>query len=62
VSSMGVARCYEDLIDILVIDERDGADEGDFPMKTVKYDTMMTSVEKSEALAGFVMQAIDNIS
>ena len=61
VSSMGVARCYEDLIDVLVIDERDGADMGDFPMKTVKYDTMMTSVEKSEALAGFVMGLFSDI-
>ena len=61
VSSMGVARCYKDLIDVLVIDERDGADMGDFPMKTVKYDTMMTSIEKSEALAGFVMGLFSNI-
>ena len=61
VSSMGVARCYKDLIDVLVIDERDGADMGDFPVRTVKYDTMMTSIEKSEALAGFVMGLIRNL-
>ena len=61
VSSMGVARCYKDLINVLVIDERDGADESEFPMRTVKYDTMMTSVEKSEALAGFVMGLFSNI-
>ena len=61
VSSMGVARCYKDLIDVLVIDERDGADENDFPVKTFKYDTMMTSVEKSEALAGFVMGLFSDI-
>ncbi|MCX9014479.1 MAG: 2-phospho-L-lactate transferase [Candidatus Methanoperedens sp.] len=60
VSSMGVARCYEDLIDVLVVDERDGADEGDFPVRTVKYDTMMTSVENSEALAGFLIGLFSN--
>jgi len=61
VSSMGVARCYEEFLDVLVIDERDGADEGEFPVKTFKYDTMMSSVEKSEALAGFVMGVFSNI-
>lgn len=61
VSSMGVAQCYGDILDVLVVDERDGADESDFPVRTVKYDTMMTSVEKSEALAGFVMGLFSNI-
>ncbi len=61
VSPMGVARCYKDLIDVLVIDGQDGADEGDFPMRAVKYDTMMTSVDKSEALAGFVMDLFSDI-
>jgi LPPG:FO 2-phospho-L-lactate transferase len=51
VSSQGVARCYEDILDLMVIDERDTAVETDFDMKTVRFDTMMTSVEKSEALA-----------
>jgi LPPG:FO 2-phospho-L-lactate transferase len=51
VSSRGVARCYGDILDIMVIDEKDMAVEADFDMKTVRFDTMMTSVEKSEALA-----------
>jgi len=51
VSSLGVARCYWDILDVMVIDEMDTADESDFDMKTVKFDTMMTSVEKSEELA-----------
>jgi len=51
VSSLGVARCYGDILDFMVIDERDTAVEADFDMKTVRFDTMMTSVEKSEALA-----------
>jgi LPPG:FO 2-phospho-L-lactate transferase len=51
VSSLGVARCYRDILDFMVIDDRDTAVEADFDMKTVRFDTMMTSVEKSEALA-----------
>jgi len=51
VSSRGVAKCYGDILDFMVIDEKDTADEANFDMKTVKFDTMMTSVEKSEALA-----------
>ena len=58
VSSLGVAGCYEDFLDVLVIDEQDGAVEGDFPMRTVKYDTMMTSVEKSEALAKYIIDIL----
>ena len=61
VSSLGVARCYGDFLDSFVIDEKDRADENGFLVKTVKYDTMMTSVEKSEALAGFVMELFSNI-
>jgi LPPG:FO 2-phospho-L-lactate transferase len=51
VSSIGVADFYEDILDIMVIDERDTADEKDFQVNAVRWDTMMTSVEKSEALA-----------
>ena len=51
VSSKGVADCYGDILDIMVIDERDTADEADFDVKTIRFDTLMTSVEKSEALA-----------
>lgn len=51
VSSRGVARSYGDILDFMVIDERDTAVEADFDMKTVRFDTMMTSVDKSEVLA-----------
>ncbi len=61
VSSIGVAECYGDILDFMVIDERDDSDENDFPVKVVKYDTLMTSVEKSEALAQRVLELFRNI-
>ncbi|MCE8422683.1 MAG: 2-phospho-L-lactate transferase [Candidatus Methanoperedens sp.] len=57
VSSIGVARSYGDILDVIVIDERDTADDRDFNIEVKRFDTMMTTVEKSEALAGFVMEA-----
>jgi LPPG:FO 2-phospho-L-lactate transferase len=51
VSSMGVARCYGDILDIMVIDDKDTVKESDFDLKTVQLDTIMTSVEKSRCLA-----------
>lgn len=51
VSSKGVAECYRDILDFMVIDERDTVDEADFDVKTIRFDTLMTSVEKSEVLA-----------
>ncbi|MCX9085791.1 MAG: 2-phospho-L-lactate transferase [Candidatus Methanoperedens sp.] len=51
VSSSGVARCYGDILDLMIIDERDTTVEADFEIKTVRFDTMMTSVEKSGVLA-----------
>ncbi len=56
VSSKGVAECYGDILDIMVIDERDTADERDFPVRMTRFDTMMTSIEKSETLAGFIRE------
>lgn len=55
VSSRGVAECYEDILDIMVIDERDAANENDFPVRVARHDTMMSSPEKSEALAAYVL-------
>jgi LPPG:FO 2-phospho-L-lactate transferase len=58
VSSRGVARCYGDLLDVFVLDERDGLgqrDVGDMDVAVVSADTMMTSAGKSKALAGVVM-------
>jgi LPPG:FO 2-phospho-L-lactate transferase len=51
VSSQGVAECYGDILDIMVIDQQDTANGKGFPVRTVRYDTLMTSVEKSKALA-----------
>ncbi|MCZ7402887.1 MAG: 2-phospho-L-lactate transferase [Candidatus Methanoperedens sp.] len=59
VSSLGVARCYGDILDIMVIDERDTADEANFDMKTERFDTMMTSVGKSEALAKRIITLLE---
>ncbi len=61
VSSIGVAHCYGDILDFMVIDERDAVDEGDFDMKIIRCDTMMTSIEKSEALAGNIIFEINRI-
>ncbi|MCX9025693.1 MAG: 2-phospho-L-lactate transferase [Candidatus Methanoperedens sp.] len=61
VSSKGVAECYGDILDVMVIDERDSEDENEFPVRTVKCDTMMTSVEKSEALAKCALELLGDI-
>ncbi len=55
VSSRGVAECYKNILDIMVIDQRDTADEKDFPVRTIRHDTLMTSIEKSKALADCVL-------
>jgi LPPG:FO 2-phospho-L-lactate transferase len=60
VSSRGVARCYGDILDFMVIDERDTAEEADFDIKTVRFDTMMTSVEKSEALGKRIISLLQS--
>jgi LPPG:FO 2-phospho-L-lactate transferase len=51
VSSKGVADCYGDILDFMVIDERDTFDEKNFEVETRRFDTLMTSIEKSEALS-----------
>lgn len=61
VSSKGVVECYGDILDMMVIDDRDNADERDFPVRTKRCDTMMTSVEKSKALARRVLELFDEI-
>jgi LPPG:FO 2-phospho-L-lactate transferase len=50
VSSKGVADCYGDT-----------ADGKDFPVISRRCDTMMTSVEKSEALARCVLELFDEL-
>ncbi len=61
VSSLGVAEYYGDILDTMVIDERDTADEEDFPVRVERCDTLMTSVEKSEALAKKVIGLFGDI-
>ncbi|NJD52162.1 MAG: 2-phospho-L-lactate transferase [Candidatus Methanoperedens sp.] len=61
VSSNGVARYYGDILDIMVIDDKDTAKEPDSGMKTVRFDTIMTSVEKSELLARNILKLFQDI-
>lgn len=61
VSSMGVAECYGDILDVMVIDQRDMVDEKDFSVRAVRCDTMMTSVEKSEALAKYIIELFGGV-
>lgn len=61
VSSKGVAECYEDILDMMVIDDRDNADEREFPVRTARCDTLMTSVEKSKMLARRVLELFDEL-
>ena len=61
VSSKGVAEFYGDILDLMVIDKRDTADEKNFPVRTVRSDTMMTSIGKSEALARCVLELFEKL-
>ncbi len=61
VSSKGIAECYGDILDVMVIDEKDTVDENDFPVNVVKCDTLMTSVDKSETLAKCVLELFGGI-
>ena len=61
VSSRGVARFYEGVLDVFVVDERDGLglrDVGGMDVAVVSADTMMTSVGKSKVLAEVVMRRL----
>lgn len=58
VSSGGVARFYEGVLDVFVVDERDGLGQRDVEgmgVDLVVADTMMASEEKCKALADVVM-------
>jgi len=56
-----------DILDMMVIDKRDTVDEMDFPVKAVKFDTMMTLLGKARRLPeiywnfskGFELQIFD---
>ena len=56
VSSKGAADYYGDILDIMVTDFKDTAQGQDFDVKTVRFDTIMTSVEKSEMLARNILK------
>lgn len=61
VSSKGVAECYGDILDIMVIDDRDTVDEKNLPVRTMRCDTLMNSVEKSEALAKYIIELFGGV-
>jgi LPPG:FO 2-phospho-L-lactate transferase len=54
-STKGVAEFYEDVVDVLIVDERDGTDLSGYDFEIARFDTLMTSVEKSKALADFML-------
>ncbi|HTY92181.1 MAG TPA: 2-phospho-L-lactate transferase [Methanocella sp.] len=54
-STKGVAEFYADIADILIVDERDRTDLSGYDFEVDHFDTLMTSVEKSKALADFML-------
>ena len=61
VTSKGVARFYGDILDVMVIDDKDTMNTSDFDIRTVRHDTIMTSVEKSESLARIILKLFSGI-
>ena len=64
VSSHGVAKCYEDVVDVFVIDERDSAKESDFwdiCCDVLRTDTLMKTVDVSVKLAGRVIGIFETV-
>jgi LPPG:FO 2-phospho-L-lactate transferase len=64
VSSAGVLECYRDLLgdlpDVFIIDDEDIEIGIDGDVEIVRADTMMTSVDKSEALSRLVVDSFRN--
>ena len=54
-STRGVAECYKDVVDVFIVDERDPTDLSGYDFEVDRFDTLMTSKEKSKALADFVL-------
>ena len=54
-STLGVAKCYEDIVDVFIKDVRDPTDLSGFDFEVVEFDTLMTDVAKSKALADFML-------
>ncbi len=64
VSALGVARLYAGLVDGFLLDEVDGAlaePVEALGMRAFVTDTMMTSPQKRDALAGAVLAAADEV-
>lgn len=62
VSSAGVVDCYGDIIDIMILDERDDygiSAQKNAACKILITDTLMKNVDKSTALARFVVDVFD---
>jgi len=62
VSSLGVAKCYEDFLDVLVVDEEDfDIKDRDLPgsIHIVRANTVMHGIEESKALAAHILDIID---
>ncbi|HJH28826.1 MAG TPA: 2-phospho-L-lactate transferase [Methanosarcinaceae archaeon] len=64
VSSVGVAMCYQDIVDVFVIDERDTAevsDFGDIGCEVVRADTLMKSVDVSVELSKQILDIFEEM-
>jgi ATP-dependent Clp protease ATP-binding subunit ClpB len=62
VSSAGVVDCYGDILDMMILDERDAYGISTLKNSACKIlitDTLMKNVEKSAALARFVVEAFE---
>lgn len=53
-STKGVAEFYKDIADVLIVDIRDETDLSGYDLEVDHFDTLMTGVEKSKALADFM--------
>jgi LPPG:FO 2-phospho-L-lactate transferase len=61
-SALGVARLYQGIVNVFVLDNEDQAMASKIEslgMKTVVTDTIMSSLSKKKALARAVMKALD---
>jgi len=54
-STRGVADFYQDIVDVLIVDERDNTDLAGYDFEVDRFDTLMTGVDKSKALADFML-------
>ena len=62
VSALGVARIYQDLLDVMIIDQQDRTLKGRIErlgIKVVVTDTIMSSLEKKMALSHTVLNALE---